>query len=296
MEFIPQKHIAKQGLTPFPQLNKYNTLESGTVVSVNEQSGTVDVELDIGRMLEVVPVLCRKMFFQDLANGVKDSLKTMDMDLPVLGSRVVVGYLNGMAMHPFVMGCIPQSGIEKVIPKNKKTKDIDGNKQYYLHQSRYWEKVDAKGNFEQYFPDGTQISVSNDVVTKEDKLSYQEQNTPKTLQKAKVFRIKHTTGAIIMVDAEGNIEVSPAKDQTITFNVGSNDDKGVLTEQVPLGKLLVETINGFIKHYLHHYHTTIGLITGCTSPLIDPIVSIPPIPILTEISEKDVLSSKLKIN
>ena len=191
-----------------------NFIDYGEVVGRNYNSDTLDVITNDGISLRSVLYMSSKLYDQQGEKSNGNKFNSASIDLPSVGSIVLITYIDGEVSHPVVLGCIPDVRVHRKTTAS--SAELDQGRRFYLHDSHYWEKVDKFGNQEMYFPDGSTISVSSTVVTNTDKLSDEDKFKLSTLATPqKTIRIKHASGATIRIDADGNIELNPATGKKI---------------------------------------------------------------------------------
>jgi phage gp45-like len=251
--FVAQKSLEKNLYRPFKRLESYSSIDVGTVVSVNYEDDTVEITTDIGQELNHVPIMSNKIVddFDDATN-LHNGDNSILLDLPLVGSRVIIAYLYGKLTHPIVLGCTID--VTKHEHTRVSTSVADQGAKVYLHQSHYWDKVNNTGNFEQYFPDGSTISVSDTVIENTSKLSSEETLQPASPVGAKTIRIKHSTGTVIKIQADGTVEITAGNPVIVNATeVDLNADTVHLglnaADSLILGSKLMDKFN-------HHIHPT----------------------------------------
>jgi len=289
--WIPQEHFKantyKKDIVP----NSFSALQVGTVRRTNYADDatddptmvvdTVDVSTDIGMLYQNVPVMAPKFFdnyknaryVSSSVNGehkitevIKEEdlesdscMSTIDIDLPTPGTRVVLGFLNGKGYFPIVLGSVPNTSAHAEEAPNRSTRSTptDGpSRKLYVHESRYWQKINYKGDFEESFPDGTKISISDTVLTDSDDLSEGSRFDKATMEAAKTVRIKHATGTTLTIKADGTVVIHATKIQ-----IGDDGDDSA--DGLVLGTKLKKLFN-------EHMHPT-GV--GPSGTPIVPIMS-----------------------
>lgn len=228
--FVPQEAIKDKLFQKALKPNTFNEIEIATVMKINYDSDTVDILTDRGNQLVEVPVLSNKTMDDIFINGNSNNNKNFgaaSIDLPVRNSRVLVVFIYGKIIYPVIIGCIPEKLKHKITTSSPEVRDR--GRRFYLHQSHYYDKIDANGNYEQYLPDGTQISISDEVTDVEselpDKGKYEplDENNDKpedVPSKHKTVRIKHSSGTVVMINADGSVLIDAANN-TIELE-GSN--------------------------------------------------------------------------
>ncbi len=191
-----------------------NYIDYGSVQAINYASDTLDVITNDGIVLNGVVYMSNKMYDEPGEASGNTHNHSGYCDMPTVGSRVLITFIDGEVAHPVVLGCIPD------VRRHRQTlgseKESDRGRRFYLHESHFWEKVDKKGNQEIYFPDGSTISVSGDVTGNTTALSDEARfklptNSGDSRQSPKTIRIKHSTGTVIKIKADGTVVIKAAK-------------------------------------------------------------------------------------
>jgi hypothetical protein len=200
------RHIPPQPVQTHSYAKSFPFIDSGTVVGINTEDETVEVTTDVGMELTHVRVMVPKLFDEDNGVSVTSGKNTAYIDLPPIGARVIIGYIYGKITHPVILGCVYDW-----FRHENTTQSTEIDRRFYLHQSHYWDKVNGVGNWEQYFPDGSKISVSdsisdiNSILSEEDRYKLSTPLTPKNI------RIEHATGTVIQIKPDGTVVIKAAK-------------------------------------------------------------------------------------
>ena len=228
---VIQSGIEKHVFSPVALQEKVNFLDEATVLAINTSDDTLELTTSGGIDLNHVPMIRPSMY--DGVVGVNDSSNRVgisaDIELPPVGSTVIVGFLNNNASSPVVLGCLQEQFLHRYATADASSNDV--GKKFYLHRSGYWEKIDSVGNFETYLPDGTTISVSSTIegANIDGKLSYEDRyKLPKAATPAKTTRIKHPSGTTIMIKSDGTVVIKAAKIELGDDREGSSSDGIVL--------------------------------------------------------------------
>lgn len=132
---------------------------------------------------------------------------------PSVGSIVLVAFAQSLD-HPIILGSAPDFLVDNLFLD--KTGQPEPNKRIDVHPSYWWQKVNAKGDWEIHHPDGTFISIqespgsavwpsvppSDDVDLTEIRNPLGGKNPPKTIT------ISHPSGSWARIKADGEVEIA----------------------------------------------------------------------------------------
>ena len=240
----------------------FKQLEFGTVVSIDAASFTAGVRLDNSSDLLGVSLLLTKYSHKGriVDNGeINYTAKaTSKVSLPEIGSRVIVAFVRGKISKPIILGCFK----DPFIPVNNSNNQVYDDLE--VHQSQYSKKIDTEGNYEEYFPDGTTLSVSDVVTGNTTALSEEATVDTSLIKSSKTFRIKHSTGTCIKIDSDGNVDIDTS--------AVSGGKVSIISDKVVIGTDAADVLV-ILQETLKLLSTAV-----CAAPG-SPIVFIPTIPL-----------------
>ncbi len=177
-----------------PQIDAAKTT-LGKVVFVHMDRMTVDVETNNGAKVRNVQILTK--------GGLVDDEVWGELETPTVNTHVVIGFINGEAGFPFIMGYLFPYGFSKY--QSNQTPVNSGSKAF---TKKLLEDVDPK-YYRKIFKSGTTLEVQADgtIIVETPDGSYIKFDQPTgdiTVEDANGNDITMTTGKVTV---NGNLEV-----------------------------------------------------------------------------------------